>query len=735
MRRFYLNQDGKPCIWPVPADCLWIGGRYDPPAKVSVNGDFAAEARQLASDLASDLAGDMADAGVLPAEDSNDFTGIRLLRGTDFAKDSAGIMLLRSPDSIAGDEGYSLEVDSEGVRILAATAHGAFNGGRTLLQMVRNSFDPSICGVRISDRPLKPFRGVEIPFPDKAEMQWFLRFVDVMSGYKMNRLLLGIGNPADFDLAHKNGRDWDDEVVAIAARISSRHMEVILCVEIPVGAGFTDESGDTGLWTSPGESDSWTSPGDSDGWASSGDSDSWISPGDGDPWISPEDFRLFDALEKTINLFGAKTVSVDFKDIGPLFNAKTIAQKKKADGASGQTSGEKPGKTAAMAFAERICKVHAWLAERGVGLALHSDKLHPVSGSGRIAYREKLRCNVRFPSTAEAIDHIPKDILILDISHGGISEDTGSEAYFSDHGFKSVFGECSGPVKNWESRISRGSIQGAYVSIAGANSAALGSSGNMLAAIMRISLLLWWPGFRADHTSLGCLLPLHLEREIAQLYPVSRDWLEGNAYPSAQNPGYNALELRAYYNSPLQHSYWRVDDHFMMFLQDAMSLPNAVPFSLFQGVLDFRFENAFIMAGGSWNSGILGIPVNRKAGSLSFLHAYIIGKQQFIAGKDPALLDKAVGQYTIRYADGTTECAEVIFGRNIYSWKNYYGTNQGAYDANPVLIGISDEGLHFTIYAMEWVNGKPDVEIATVDVTPASGMDGRISLFGITAVK
>jgi hypothetical protein len=314
-------------------------------------------------------------------------------------------------------------------------------------------------------------------------------------------------------------------------------------------------------------------------------------------------------------------------------------------------------------------------------------------------------------------------------------EDAGSETYFADHGFRTVFGECSGPLKNWESRISQDSIQGAYVSICEANSVSLGSGGNMLAAIMRISLLLWWPGYRADHTSVGCLLPLHLEKEIAQLYPVIRDWLEENTYPSARNPGYNALDLRGYYNSPLQHSYWRVDDHFMMFLQDAMSLPNAVPFSLFQGVLDFRYEKAFVMAGGSWNSGIFGIPVNRKAGSLSFLHSYIIGKQQFIAGKDPVLLDKAVGRYTIRYADGTTDSAEVVYGRDICSWKNYYGTNQGAYDANPVLMGISDEGLHFTIYAMEWVNGKPDVEITAVDVTPTAGMDGRIALFGITAVK
>lgn len=642
MRRFYLNQDGKPCIWPIPADCLWTYGRYDTPAKVSVSGDFATEVRQLAFDLT--------DSGVLFADASEDGTGIRLLQ---------------SPDSTTGEEGYRLEADASGVCILAATAHGAFNGGRTLLQVVRNSFDPSICGVKIQDKPMKPFRGVEIPFPDKAEFQWFLRFIDVISRYKVNKLLFGIGNPRDFASMRRTGEDWDDGVYAISTCILSRHIEVIPCVEMTYGTG------------------------------------------------------IMDALEAIVTLFGAKTIAVDFGSIEP----------------SGQSSGGQQGKTAATMLAERICRIHAWLSERGTGLALLSDKLHPASGSGRSAYNEELRRNVISLPTAEAIDLIPKDILILDVNHGGISEDTASEAYFSDYGFNSVFGKCCGPVKNWEGRISRSSVQGAYVTIEEANSAALGSGGNMLAAVMRISCLLWWQGFRADHTSLGCLLPLHLEKEIAQLYPIDRDWLEGNEYPSAKNPGYCPIELREYYNSPLMHSYWRVDDHFMMFLQDAMSLPNAVPFSIFQGVLDFRFENAFVMAGGSWNNGVFGIPVNRRAGSLCFLHAYIIGKQQFIAGKDPALLDKAVGRYTIHYADGTTDCSEVVYGRNIYFWKNYYGTNHGAYAANPVFMGISEEGLHYAVYAMEWVNGKPEVEIAAVDVTPVVGMDGRIALFGITAVK
>jgi hypothetical protein len=638
VRRFYLNSDGKPCIWPIPSDCLWTDERYETDGVLAISWDteFADEARVFSCMLA----------------------GLNVLKA-ELSEYEGAVRLIKCDDAVLGSEGYALEVCDSGVAIQANTGHGIINGCMTLIQLIQNTFDSSICGVRIIDKPAKAFRGVRVPFPKETDIPWFIRFVDLLAKYRVNLLLFDIGDAARFVSDIKAQGHLRSSVDEMCSRISERHIEIIPCVNYP---------------------------------------------------SCKENMGCFYEITRSLS---AKTVAVRFIDVFEDCN----------------------GNTAAQELASRICAVHAWLGEQEVHMAVWSDKLFPATGGRKLRYNEDTRRNDVIPSTWEAVDLISKDILIIDENHRGMFEDTGSECFFTSRGFTVVFGNCSGPLKKWERRIENEKVAGAFVSVAaGACDEALSAGENKISAVMKVSCLLWWAGYKADHTSRGYLLPSFLEGEIAQLYPRERDCLNREVRPSTKNSGYSTVEMRKFYNSPLQHSYWRVDDHYMMFLKDAMNLPNTMPFSLFQGVLDFRFENAFAMAGGSWNDGLYGIPVNCKARGIAFLHAYIIGKKQFIAGED-SIQGKNVGRYIVLYKDGTKQNIDINYGRTIYFWKNFHGTNMGAFYANPVLMGMSPEGLHYTIYAQEWINDRPDVEIESLDVSPAREMDGRIALFGITAIK
>jgi hexosaminidase len=88
-----------------------------------------------------------------------------------------------------GGEGYELTVDTDGVVLVAATAHGLWNGGRTLAQLLDG--DSAVPTLHIVDMPRYPWRGVML---DLARhffgVDDILRFIDLIAAFKLNRLHL-----------------------------------------------------------------------------------------------------------------------------------------------------------------------------------------------------------------------------------------------------------------------------------------------------------------------------------------------------------------------------------------------------------------------------------------------------------------------------------------------------------------------------------------------------------------
>lgn len=86
------------------------------------------------------------------------------------------------------DEGYQLEIDKAGVRLVAKTETGLFYGKQTLLQLLTPNGLPY---VKINDHPRFPYRGLHLDvsrhFFNKEEVK---KLMNVMSYYKLNTLHL-----------------------------------------------------------------------------------------------------------------------------------------------------------------------------------------------------------------------------------------------------------------------------------------------------------------------------------------------------------------------------------------------------------------------------------------------------------------------------------------------------------------------------------------------------------------
>jgi hexosaminidase len=88
-----------------------------------------------------------------------------------------------------GAEGYELRIEPTGASIVAATAHGVWNAGRTLAQL--REVGPEVPALHIVDTPRYAWRGAML---DVARhffgVSDILRFIDLIADVKLNRLHL-----------------------------------------------------------------------------------------------------------------------------------------------------------------------------------------------------------------------------------------------------------------------------------------------------------------------------------------------------------------------------------------------------------------------------------------------------------------------------------------------------------------------------------------------------------------
>ena len=144
-----------------------------------------------------------ADANAIMAAINKDFSeaaGFKLkaVSGDVAPKNSVQFKLLSSLDTAIGNEGYRLNVSSDGIIIIASKAAGLYYGMQTLLQLLPNEIESNqrvsnvkwkVPVVSIMDKPRFGWRGMMLDvsrhFFTKQEVK---NFIDNMARYKYNML-------------------------------------------------------------------------------------------------------------------------------------------------------------------------------------------------------------------------------------------------------------------------------------------------------------------------------------------------------------------------------------------------------------------------------------------------------------------------------------------------------------------------------------------------------------------
>jgi hypothetical protein len=388
------------------------------------------------------------------------------------------------------------------------------------------------------------------------------------------------------------------------------------------------------------------------------------------------------------------------------------------------------GKSGAELIAGDINRIHGYLAERGIRMAMWGDKLMDIVVGGSHEGGRERRVGgggwykgggeYVMAETYQARDEAPKDILILDWYW---SLDARSERYFGKLGFEEIFGnfgENFGAAQflRWDRRGSAPNLLGAEVSTwCAVSEFALGRNA-CLFNILFSAEMLWWRHY-TDHERARLLHTIAIQQ------PVVREFLSGQQSPArAVGAQHTPIVLSDGANTTLD---------FADQLPSGITFLGGAPFSFSGGTSTALRVDASTSHAGP-------IPIGAHADSLLFVH-HCQCKRQFRptwAFVDPLLPspEDRLGQYTIRYSDGSESMAEIRYGENIANRNVRFGEAIAStcYWAEPVWEGSDEEGLPIVLYRYEWVNPAPEKEIESVEIA-FDGGDGYAQLAALTAVR
>jgi hypothetical protein len=132
------------------------------------------------------------------------------------------------------------------------------------------------------------------------------------------------------------------------------------------------------------------------------------------------------------------------------------------------------------------------------------------------------------------------------------------------------------------------------------------------------------------------------------------------------------------------------------------------------------------------------LPVRGRWASLVFVQSATgEGRPAVHAGDQthfPRESSELLGFYEIRYADDLVAAHEIRYDETVGSWNR--GLALPFYFARPLVAGKLPDGRAAVVWASEWTNPRPDVEIVSVSLVGAPGPSNALPvLLGVTAVE
>ncbi len=416
-------------------------------------------------------------------------------------------------NSALPEDAYELEINPHGCSIQASNLRGFVMAVETFIKLLKKEAIPS---VKISDIPFMHFRGVHLFIPSEAQMDFAKRLIKyIISPMGYNTVILQVSGGMIYDrhpeiseaFAHAvemkeygwpafphsgiaEGKPITKQMLKDYIRyIRSFGIDVIpevqslahvqyLTIAFPeiaeIAEGDSTEAVDTRI------EDMLPSQFYRHDYCPS----------------NPRSYEiLFDVIDEIIEVFEPKEFVHMGHDEVRTIGACPICKKK----------------TPAQLFAEDVCKIHEYLASKGLRMMMWADMIQPVT-----KYQ-----------TPDAIDMIPKDIVMLDfIWYFHLGKDI--EDNLLEKGFDVMIGNLySSHFPRYESRIRKPGIHGGQISTwVATNEEELQQEGKLYDLLMTAQLL-WAEGYHHNFR-------LSYDRILQTIIPELRQQLQQISYPSLQ---------------------------------------------------------------------------------------------------------------------------------------------------------------------------------------------------------
>ena len=340
------------------------------------------------------------------------------------------------------------------------------------------------------------------------------------------------------------------------------------------------------------------------------------------------------------------------------------------------------GKDPGDLFAYHATRIYEYLKARGLKTMMWADNLQPPPVT-------------RYP-TAGAREKLPRDIILLDfIWYFRLNMDT--EDYLLSHGYKVAVGNLySSHFPRFKSRITKENMVGGEVSMwLMADEDVFGECGKLW-DIEYLSEMLWnTEGYEAQNRR------AYSEIIAKKVQPTLRDGVRSTFSPK----GYECTHLKIG--------------------GDRASVPPEL----------IALAPDTVMAKG------IKVDIDGKFDRLVFEHSTLYSAPR-IAWKP----NFKIGEYLIRYGDGTAISAEVIYCKNAMRYKSVYGEPKpdnyyrhmgyvGTWFADPVRVGKSSVGEDITVLGFVFENPHPEKEIVNIEFSPREDDYTCLTVSGIMGLK
>ena len=605
-------------------------------------------------------------------------------------------------------EGYALKICRGKAFFIALDRRGLIYGVEALLQLFWLSSDSSaVEACVIKDYPKMAIRGVHFGLPPREEVPFIKRLIRyLLAPMRMNTIFLQVTAGMKFDRHPEINEAWEkaNKKAAVGEAPPMPHGDM-------VGGGsyltkeevrdLVEYAREYGFEVIPEVQSlshvqylTITYPEIAEGKGEEFYPDSYCP-------LHPESHKIvFDIIDEVVEVF--KPVCYVHMGHDEVY---TMAVCERCKGGSN-----------AELYAGDVNRIYQYLKGKGLGMMVWADMLQPF----------------QYYSAAEAIDMIPKDIIMLDfVWYFRLDEDI--EDRLLQHGFKVIMGNFySSHYTRYKSRSTKPGMLGAEVSTwCRTDEYNLATKGKLYDFIYSANMI--WANHYGDE------LRWTMDRMISRLMPRIRSKLGGRLYPSqAKEKEFVPIDLSGSCTSALVDETGGKGGFNLLTLPSGENILGGVPFKLGDGLVivegdsvkDKRYPSE------------VAVPVNARLDSIIFLHACSKNsvRRAFAA-------PRVIGRYSIVYEDGSTVDVRAEYGWNIAEWNRRYADPLihpvhrhagyiATYIVDPLWQGKTPTGQDATAYGYEWTNPHSEKTIRMIRVSAGEEVaDSALMLLAATGIR